>query len=72
MAVSGRRVLAGRLRKYPPVRLLGRVRSDRVMRAPAGRRKGPRPGRKPRHDKEFRLADPAAHLRSPQRADRWV
>ncbi len=44
-----------------PVRLLGRVRADRVMHAPAGRRRGTRPGRQPRHGTEFRLADPATH-----------
>ncbi|MFJ9448678.1 NF041680 family putative transposase [Kitasatospora sp. NPDC101235] len=44
-----------------PVRLLGRIRSDRVMHAPAGRRKGPWPGRQPRHGEEFRLAAPATH-----------
>jgi hypothetical protein len=49
------------LLREQPVRLLGRVRSDRVMHAPAGRRKGPRPGRQPRHGEEFRLADPATH-----------
>ncbi|WP_224275573.1 NF041680 family putative transposase [Streptomyces sp. LS1784] len=44
-----------------PVRLLGRIRADRVMRHPAGRRKGPTPGRQPRHGEEFRLADAATH-----------
>ncbi|MBV6703509.1 transposase [Kitasatospora aureofaciens] len=44
-----------------PVRLLGRIRSDRVMHAPPGRRKGPRPGRQPRHGETVRLADPATH-----------
>ena len=44
-----------------PVELLGRVRSDRVLYfpAPPGRRDG-RPGRRPRHGKEFRLAGDAA------------
>jgi DDE superfamily endonuclease len=44
-----------------PVRLLGRIRSDRVMHHPAGRRKGPTKGRGPRHGEVFRLADPATH-----------
>jgi hypothetical protein len=40
-----------------PVELLGRLRCDRVLYfpAPAGRRDG-RPGRRPRHGEEFRLA----------------
>ena len=40
-----------------PVHLLGRIRSDRVLRfpPPPGRRDG-RPGRRPRHGSEFRLA----------------
>ncbi len=44
-----------------PVELVGRLRSDRVLYfpAPAARRDG-RPGRRPRHGSEFRLADPAA------------
>jgi hypothetical protein len=49
------------LLREQPVWLLGRVRSDRVMHAPAGRCKGPRPDRQPRHGEEFRLADPATH-----------
>ncbi|WP_438948595.1 transposase [Streptomyces atratus] len=49
------------LLREEPVRLLGRIRADRVMRAPAGMRRGTRPGRPPRHGAEFRLADPAAH-----------
>ncbi|MFH8387961.1 transposase [Kitasatospora sp. NPDC018058] len=50
-----------RLLRDEPVRLLGRIRCDRVMHAPAGRRKGPWPGRQPRHGEEFRLAHPATH-----------
>jgi hypothetical protein len=44
-----------------PVGLLGRLRSDRVLYfpAPPGRRDG-RPGRRPRHGEQFRLADEAA------------
>jgi hypothetical protein len=44
-----------------PVQLLGRLRSDRVLYfpAPPGRRDG-RPGRPPRHGREFRLAHEAA------------
>ena len=44
-----------------PVQLLGRLRSDRVLYfpAPPGRRDG-RPGRPPRHGREFRLACQAA------------
>jgi DDE superfamily endonuclease len=44
-----------------PVELVGRLRSDRVLYfpAPPARRDG-RPGRRPRHGGEFRLADPAA------------
>ena len=44
-----------------PVELVGRLRSDRVLYfpAPAGRRDG-RPGRRPRHGSEFRLADETA------------
>ncbi|MGW3956160.1 transposase [Streptomyces sp. NPDC004752] len=44
-----------------PVRLLGRIRADRVMYHPPGRRKGPTKGRGPRHGEAFRLADPATH-----------
>ncbi|MER6549709.1 NF041680 family putative transposase [Streptomyces sp. NPDC001250] len=44
-----------------PVRLLGRIRADRVMHHPPGRRKGPTKGRQPRHGEPFRLADPATH-----------
>ncbi|MEH1017727.1 transposase, partial [Micromonospora sp. CPCC 206060] len=44
-----------------PVRLLGRIRADRVMHAPAGRRRGDRPGRPPKHGAAFRLTDPATH-----------
>ncbi|MFE5948739.1 NF041680 family putative transposase [Streptomyces sp. NPDC056480] len=44
-----------------PVRLLGRIRSDRVMHHPAGRRRGPTKGRQPRHGEAFRLADEATH-----------
>ena len=44
-----------------PVELVGRLRSDRVLYfpAPPARRDG-RPGRRPRHGGQFRLADPAA------------
>jgi hypothetical protein len=44
-----------------PVELLGRLRSDRVLHfpAPPGRRDG-RPGRRPRHGREFRCADETA------------
>lgn len=44
-----------------PVEMVGRLRSDRVLRfpAPAARRDG-RPGRPPKHGAEFRLADPAS------------
>jgi DDE superfamily endonuclease len=49
------------LLRAEPVRLLGRIRSDRVMYAPPGKRRGTRPGRQPRHGSEFRLADPATH-----------
>lgn len=44
-----------------PVRLLGRIRADRVMYAPAGKRRGTNPGRPPRHGAEFRLSDPTTH-----------
>ncbi|WP_328541138.1 transposase [Streptomyces sp. NBC_00371] len=44
-----------------PVRMLGRIRADRVMHHPPGRRKGPTKGRQPRHGEPFRLADPATH-----------
>jgi DDE superfamily endonuclease len=44
-----------------PVRLLGRVRADRVLYGVAGRRRGDWPGRPPRHGDVFRLADPATH-----------
>ena len=44
-----------------PVRLLGRIRSDRVMHHRPGPRRGGRPGRQPRHGAEFRFADPATH-----------
>ncbi|MET8126415.1 transposase, partial [Streptomyces sp. NPDC005231] len=43
------------LLREEPVRLLGRIRADRVMRAPAGKRRGTHPGRPPRHGAEFRL-----------------
>jgi hypothetical protein len=42
-----------------PVELLVRVRSDRVFCAPAGVRKGERPGRPPRHGPRMKLNDPA-------------
>jgi len=43
-----------------PVRLLGRIRADRVMYTPAppARRDG-KPGRRPRHGSEFTFADPS-------------
>ena len=50
-----------------PVQVLGRLRSDRVLHfpAPPARRDG-KPGRPPRHGKEFKLADqktwPAPHV----------
>jgi hypothetical protein len=40
-----------------PVELLVRVRSDRVFHAPAGTRKGDRPGRQPRHGPRMKLND---------------
>ncbi|WP_194898775.1 NF041680 family putative transposase [Catenulispora pinisilvae] len=40
-----------------PVELLVRVRSDRVYCAPAGARKGERPGRQPRHGPRMKLND---------------
>jgi hypothetical protein len=49
------------LLRNEPVRLLGRIRADRVMHHPAGRRKGPTKGRGPRHGEVLRLADPATH-----------
>ncbi|MCX5233073.1 transposase [Streptomyces sp. NBC_00233] len=49
------------LLREEPVRLLGRIRSDRVMHHSADRRKGPAKGRGPRHGEVFRLADPATH-----------
>lgn len=42
-----------------PVRLLGRIRSDRVMYTPPGARRGTRPGRQPRHGQQFTFTDPA-------------
>ncbi|WP_372446671.1 transposase [Streptomyces laculatispora] len=54
-----------RLLRKELVRLLGRIRAERVMRAPAGKRRGTHPGRPPRHGAEFRLADPAATRRRP-------
>jgi hypothetical protein len=44
-----------------PVMLLGRLRTDRVMHARPGRRRGPTAGRQPRHGTEFRFTDPATH-----------
>ncbi|MFI5635570.1 NF041680 family putative transposase [Streptomyces sp. NPDC051664] len=49
------------LLREEPVRLLGRIRADRVMRAPAGKRRGTNPGRPPRHGAEFRLAQAATY-----------
>ncbi len=48
------------LLREEPVRLLGRIRANRVMYtpAPAGRRDG-KPGRPPRHGTRFVFADPA-------------
>ncbi|NUR60754.1 MAG: transposase [Catenulispora sp.] len=42
-----------------PVELLVRVRSDRVFCAPAGARKGDRPGRQPRHGPRMKLNEAA-------------
>src|SRR5882724_2954802 len=42
-----------------PVELLVRVRSDRVFHAPAGARRGGRPGRRPRHGPRMKLNDAA-------------
>jgi hypothetical protein len=44
-----------------PVHLLGRIRADRVMYTPPGRRRGEHPGRQPRHGHAFRFTDPATH-----------
>lgn len=44
-----------------PVTLIGRLRSDRVFYAPAGKRKGPTKGRPPRHGTKLVLADAATH-----------
>jgi hypothetical protein len=44
-----------------PVILVGRVRSDRVFYAPAGKRKGPTKGRPPKHGARLVLADPTTH-----------
>ncbi|WP_217898688.1 NF041680 family putative transposase [Haloechinothrix alba] len=41
-----------------PVELLGRVRSDRIFRFPPPPRTAGTTGRRPKHGKEFRLADP--------------
>ncbi|WP_073450286.1 NF041680 family putative transposase [Streptomyces yunnanensis] len=49
------------LLREEPVRLLGRIRADRVLHHPPGRRKGTHPGRQPRYGQAFRLADPATH-----------
>ena len=49
------------LLREEPVRLLGRIRADRVMRTPAGKRRGTTPGRPPRHGAEFRLAQAATY-----------
>ncbi|MFB6393565.1 transposase [Polymorphospora lycopeni] len=43
-----------------PVRLLGRIRTDRVLRLPKPPRTAGAAGRPPKHGPEFRLADPAA------------
>jgi len=42
-----------------PVVLVARVRSDRVFYAPAGKRRGPTKGRRPRHGHKIALADEA-------------
>jgi DDE superfamily endonuclease len=44
-----------------PVQLLGRLRSDRVLRFPAPPPAPGRPGRPPKHGPEFTLSDPATH-----------
>lgn len=44
-----------------PVILVGRLRSDRVFHAPAGKRQGPTKGRQPRHGTKLVLADTATH-----------
>jgi hypothetical protein len=46
-----------------PVQVLGRLRSDRVLRFPPQRRPGR--GRPPRHGSEFKLADPATWPQPP-------
>jgi hypothetical protein len=47
-----------------PVEVLVRVRSDRVFHAPAGPRKGDRPGRAPRHGPRMKLNDAATWPRA--------
>jgi DDE superfamily endonuclease len=42
-----------------PVELLGRLRSDRVLRLPAPPRRTPHGGRPPKHGPEFALDTPA-------------
>jgi hypothetical protein len=44
-----------------PVTLIGRLRSDRVFHAPAGKRNGPTKGRPPRHGAKLTLSEPATH-----------
>jgi hypothetical protein len=44
-----------------PIRLLGRLRSDRVLFTPAGPRRGTQPGRQPRHGHRFAFGDPTTH-----------
>lgn len=44
-----------------PITLIGRVRSDRVFYAPAGKRRGPTKGRPPRHGAKMTLRDMATH-----------
>lgn len=44
-----------------PITLIGRIRSDRVFYAPAGKRRGPTKGRQPRHGTKMTLRDTATH-----------
>src|SRR5438309_2323269 len=65
-----------------PVVLLGRLRSDRVLRLPAPPRLPRTSGRPPRHGGEFALARPepwpapqhitSTNTRAPEAADRWT
>ncbi|MFE4958510.1 transposase [Streptomyces sp. NPDC056653] len=49
------------LLRVEPVRPLGRIRADRVLYGPPGKRRGQRPGHRPRHGTHIRLADPTTH-----------